>query len=138
MRKIPKPEKLFSPQVLEQLQMALEEIGEIEPWFDAECQEWVFEHPAYPESYSGATPEEVIRGYPLYLGQLIQARLDGSLAPYVEKKITGRAGRRPRVGRSQRVTKPSTRMVRLPVEIAEWLKADPENVNQVRKLMKAS
>jgi len=88
----PPMEDVFSPEVLEQLQIALDEIGEIVPWYDDEVESWVFEHPLYPESYGGDDEEEVIHGYPYYLAQIIDHRMKGDLSPIVEKRWKGRAG----------------------------------------------
>jgi hypothetical protein len=134
MRKLPNPKKIFSLKVLQQLEIALQEIGEIKPWFSDEVKEWVFEHPLYPESYGGDSPEEVIAGYPLYLGKLIEARIDGSLAPETELTIKGRGGYRAGAGRKTGSTKAPTKLVRLPEDVAHWLKEDPSHVEDVRRL----
>ena len=44
------------------LQMALEEIGKIKPWFDKDVNAYVFQHPSYPVEYAGETEGEVVEG----------------------------------------------------------------------------
>ena len=126
--------KAFEKLVDEHLKIALEEIGPIKPWFDEECQDWVFEHKLYPESYGGRTKEEVIRRYPLYIRQFIEARLNGTLAPWVEKRTLGRGGKRAGAGRPTGTTKTPTRTVRLPLSIANWIKSDPRHLERVRRM----
>ena len=125
----------FDLLVDEHLKIALEEIGPIKPWFDPEVQSWVFEHELYPESYGGETKKEVIERYPLYIRQFIESRLDGTLAPWVEKQTRGRGGKREGAGRPAGTTKAPTAVIRLPLEIANWLKADPTHLEQVRSLV---
>lgn len=134
MRQLPTIEELFSPEVVAETRIALSEIGEIKPWFDEEIDCWRFEHPLYPESYGGESVEEVKAGYPLYLAQLIEARMTGELAPYVEKRIKGRGGKRAGAGRPAGSRKEAKKRVYLPVEVAEWL-MDEEHLLQVKNLM---
>ncbi|MEB3245994.1 MAG: hypothetical protein VKJ06_08440 [Vampirovibrionales bacterium] len=121
---------MFSADVLTELKKALQEIGPINPWFDEAVSAWVFEHPAYPESASGNTPEATIEAYQQVLAQWLQQRMAGRLAPYVEAKATGTAGRggaRPGAGRPRGTHKILTRTVRVPAELAHWLQAKPEH-----------
>ncbi|WP_373531766.1 hypothetical protein [Vampirovibrio sp.] len=136
MKKRPELDKLFSPEVVAQTRIALSEIGEIKPWFDAEMGCWCFEHPLYPESYGGESASEVEAGYPLYLAQLIEARMSGELAPFVENLIKGRGGKRHGAGRPKGSHKGSKKRVYLPVEVADWL-MDETHLAQVRNLMQA-
>ncbi len=76
-----------------QLKIALEEVGDIKPWFDKEVEAYVFEHPAYPVEYAGESEAEVIRGYPEYLREFIRHRLNGRLHPLMEEETTGRGGK---------------------------------------------
>jgi len=124
----------FNQLVDHHLRIALRDIGAIKPWFDEEVQEWVFEHHLYPESCSGTTRKEVIKRYPLYLRQFIEQRLKGNLAPWVEKRTTGRGGRRAGAGRPKGTTKEPTKTVRLPLNIASWIKSDPSHLEQLRHL----
>lgn len=73
-------------EINEHLKVALREIGSIEPWYDNEVQDWVFEHPLYPVEYGGATKEDVVENYPKYLREFIKHRLDNRLEVNVEKK----------------------------------------------------
>ena len=125
----------FIKLVDQQLQIALKEIGAIKPWFDSEVQEWVFENKMYPESCSGATRQEVIKQYPLYIRQFIEQRLKGNLAPGVEKKTSGRGGRRNGAGRPKGSKKTPTQTIRIATDVAAWLKADPRHLEQTRDLM---
>lgn len=135
--KIPKipttPE--FRRLVDQHLKIAMEEIGPIRPWFDTDCQEWIFEHPYYPESYGGDTPEEVIERYPLYIRTLIEHRLIGKIDPVVDAEMKGRGGRRDGAGRPKGTTKEPTKVIRLPVDIAMWLQDNEAHLVKVRKLM---
>lgn len=99
MRRLPSLEKTYSPEVVADVKEALNQIGEIKPWFDEDMRCWIFEHPDFPESYGGESSAEVKKGYPLYLANMFQARIEGNLAPYVEKKIRFRGGVRPGAGR---------------------------------------
>ena len=127
--------KSFQKQVDEQLKIAMAEIGEVTPWFDKRYKAWIFEHSLYPESYSGDSPEEVIKNYPLYIRQFIEHRMNGTLAPYIEAETRGRGGARLGAGRPPGRIKPITKTVRLPEDIVYWLKESPENIELVRKLM---
>lgn len=135
--KIPKipttPE--FKKLVDKHLNIAMEEIGPIRPWFDEECQEWVFEHPYYPESYGGDTPEEVIERYPLYIRQFIEHRLIGNIDPKVDVTMKGRGGKREGAGRPKGTSKEPTKVIRLPIDIAMWLQGSEDHLHKVRKLM---
>ena len=131
----PHKKDTFGNLIDRQLRQALKEVGAIEPWFDEEVQEWVFEHPLYPDSCSGATRGEVIRRYPLYLRQFIEQRLAGNLSPRVEATTRGRGGKRPGAGRPNGSSSAKTRTVRLPEDIALWLKSDPSRLSAVRRLM---
>jgi hypothetical protein len=117
------------------LRTALKEIGPIVPWFDQEVKEWVFEHPLYPESCSGKTRRDVIKRYPTYLRQFIEQRLKGNLAPFVEKRTRGRGGKRKGAGRPIGTAKAPTLTVRLPLDIAIWIRSDPAHLEQVRRLL---
>lgn len=121
-----------------ELQIALQEIGPIKPWFDEQVQAWVFEHKLYPESYGGRTKKEVIERYPLYLRQFIEHRLTNNLAPFVEKKTQGRGGKRIGAGRPLGSTRAPTKTVRLPLDIAMWIKSDPLHLEKVRRLLNKS
>ena len=85
---------MAAKQIERHLTIALKEIGKIKPWFDKEIGEWVFSSSLYPVEYSGASPEEVIQNYPLYLREFLAHRLDSRLDELVEKKTKGRGGKR--------------------------------------------
>lgn len=115
------------------LKIALDEIGDIHPWFDEEVDAWVFEHRLYPVGYAGSTPEEVFRKYPLHLREFIIERLNANLNPLVEKETKGHGGVRLGAGRPKGTTKTPTKQIRVPIDLADWLKI-PQNIEAVRKL----
>lgn len=119
----------------EELEIALKEVGTIKPHWEEDVQAFVFEHPAYPVRYAGDTEQEVIKNYPLYLSDFIEERLKGNLAPFVERLTSGRGGKRPNAGRPKGKSKEETKMVRLPIRIADWIKESPEHLEAVRNLM---
>jgi hypothetical protein len=119
------------------LKNALEEIGEIKPWFDKEVNAWVFEHKAYPVEYGGESAEEVVRNYPKYLREFIRQRLNENLAPSVEKKTKGRGGKREGSGRPKGTKKETKKRVYLPVDIAEWVQ-EASSISQIRTLIAKS
>lgn len=122
-------------EIKEHLKIALDEVGSIRPWFDKEFNNWIFSHPAYPVEYAGDSQEEVLKGYPLYLHDFIEERLNNNLSPLTEKKTTGRGGKREGAGRPIGSTKESKLRIYLPEDIANWIKLHPEFINQVRRLM---
>lgn len=117
------------------LKLALQEIGDIDPWFDKNVNAWVFEHPNYPVGYAGSTPNEVIEKYPLHLREFISERLNDNLNPLVEKETKGHGGKREGAGRPRGTTKTPTIQVRVSIDIVDWLKV-PQNLEMVRILKK--
>lgn len=122
-------------EVKEHLELALEEIGIIKPWFDAEVNEWIFKHPDYPVEYGGQTAQEVIKNYPKYLAEFIKHRLDGTLSPLTEKKTKGHGGNRQGAGRPKGTLKEPTLRISLPEDLANWFKANPAAIDMARKTM---
>lgn len=121
------------------LQLALEEVGEIKPWYDKNVNCWVFEHHNYPVSCGEDTPEEVIAKYPLYLKEFILHRLDDRLDPLVEKATKGRGGARPGAGRPIKEQRKITKTLRFSENLygaALWLRQHPEALPEIRKIMK--
>ncbi len=116
-------------EINEHLKKALKEIGSIEPWFDKEVHEWVFEHRLYPVEYGGKSKEDVIENYPKYLREFITHRLDNRLESKMEKKTKGRGGLRPRAGRPKGTKKAlPTKVVRLEAQIADWVQTHEEDI----------
>ena len=113
---------------------ALQEIGDINPWFDGDVDSWVFEHPLYPVEYAGDSKEDVIKHYPDYLREFIHHRLDERLHPIMEEQTKGHGGKRAGAGRRRGAKKESTKIVRVPKDVAEWLK-QPESVPKLRAMM---
>ena len=122
-------------EVEKELAMALKEIGSIKPKFDKRTNDWGFSHKLYPVECGGATPEEVIEKYPLYLREFIKHRLENRLAPTVEKRTKGHGGARAGAGRPKGSSEEPKKRVYLPAEMALWLK-DEKNLCQVTKLMR--
>ena len=118
------------------LKKALKEIGEITPIFDEEVDEWVFSSPIYPVEYGGSSREEVIENYPKYLREFIKHRLADKLDPLVEKRTKGHGGKRRGAGRPKGIRK-ATKVVRLPVDVAEWIET-PRAIPRVRQLIAKS
>lgn len=121
-------------EIEEQVNIALQEIGEVKPWFDKNYNAWLFEHPLYPIGCEGKTPGEVIKKYPLYLRDFICERLNENLAPFIESATKGHGGKRVKAGRPKGTIKEPTRQVRLPLDIAEWIKA-PGIISNIRQMI---
>lgn len=79
-------------EIQKELKIVLREIGEIKPWYDKDFSTWIFEHPLYPVSYSGDSPQEVIEGYPQYIREFVYHRMIGRLNALVEKETKGCGG----------------------------------------------
>lgn len=120
-------------EINEHLKLALEEIGNIEPWYDKTYKSWVFSHNDYPVEYSGESKEEVIKNYPLYLYDFIEERLNDNLSVITEKKTKGRGGKRVGAGRPLGTIKEPTKRVTLPLDIAEWITM-PNAIDHLRAL----
>lgn len=124
-------------EVKEHLAIALQEIGEIKPWYDKDLKDWVFSHPSYPVEYGGASSDEVIKNYPKYLEEFIKHRLDERLAAQVESRTKGKGGKRPGSGRPKgsKSAEP-TKQVRIPTDIADWIKR-PGMIPLIRALKRS-
>lgn len=121
----------------EHLKIALKEIGKIKPWYDKEVDCWVYSHENYPVEYGGDSSDEVTKNYPKYLKEFIKHRLDGQLSPINEKETKGKGGYREGAGRPKGAkSAPPTTQIRVPADIAEWLKR-PETVPHLRMLMES-
>ena len=121
-------------EIKEHLSIALEDVGEIKPWYDKKFKSWIFSHPAYPVEYAGDSKKEVIKNYPLYLREFIKERLNENLSPLTEKATKGRGGKREGAGRPIGTKKEAKMRIYLPTDIALWIK-QPEAIPQVRRLM---
>jgi hypothetical protein len=119
-----------------ELSVALDEIGDIKPWFDKEVKAWVFEHDLYPVRYAGETSREVIKNYPKYLEIFIDHRMRGRIDEVNEKATRGRGGIRPGAGRPKGTFKEPTKQTRLPSDIVDWLKM-PGVISHIREMIKA-
>lgn len=120
-------------EIKEHLEIALKEVGKIEPWFDEEVNEWIFIHSNYPVEYGGSSKEEVVKNYPKYLREFIKQRLNDNLSPITEKKTKGHGGRRFGAGRPVGTTKEETKRVSLPVDIADWI-TSPGMISHLRAI----
>lgn len=122
-------------EIKEHLNIALKEVGVINPWYDKKFNVWIFSHPLYPVEYAGETESEVIQNYPLYLKEFIKHRLNENLNPLTEKETKGKGGKREGAGRPIGTTKEQKTRVYIPDDIAQWIK-HPDSIQQVRKLMR--
>jgi hypothetical protein len=120
-------------EIKEHLKIALDEIGQIEPWFDKNYKTWVFSHPAYPVEYGGLTKEDVVKNYPLYLHDFIEERLNDNLSEFTERNTTGRGGKRKGAGRPIGSNKEPKMRVSLPIDIATWITM-PGTISHLRAL----
>jgi hypothetical protein len=131
-----KPVVMATKEIKKELKLALAEIGEIKPWFDKNFKIWVFSHALYPVECEGQSADEVIKKYPKYLEVFIEHRMHGTLDVLNEKKTKGRGGARQNAGRPTGTKKEPTKQVRIPLDIAEWLKT-PGVIPQIRSIMQA-
>lgn len=97
---------------------------------------WIFSHSLYPVECEGDSSEEVVRKYPKYLKVFIEHRLEGRLDRVNEFKTKGRGGLRLGAGRPKGTTKEQTKQVRLPLDIATWIK-EPGMIDHIRFIMHA-
>ena len=69
--------------------------------------------------------------------EFIKHRLEGRLSPINENETKGKGGYREGAGRPKgSKSAPPTKQIRVPVDIAEWLKS-PETIIHLRMLMKS-
>jgi len=122
-------------EIAEHLKIALNEVGEVKPWYDKEVDCWFFTHPNYPVSCGEDSAEEVIQKYPLYLEEFIAHRLSEMLSPLAENITRGKGGVRPGAGRPKGSMKEPTKQVRLPIDLVIWFQQDQNAINQVRDIM---
>lgn len=118
------------------INLALDEIGEIKPWYDKEFKTWVFYHELYPVEYFGDTKAEVIKNYPLYLKEFIKHRLEDKLSPMMSKKTRGHGGKRVGAGRPKISKEEQKVRVYLPKDIAQWIK-QPDMIRNIRQFVHA-
>ena len=123
-------------EIKEHLEIALKEVGKIEPWFDKNFNAWIFEHSNYPVGCEGNSKKEVIDKYPLYLEEFITERLKNNVSPSVEKRTKGKGGKREGAGRPVETHKEQKVRVYLPLDIANLMK-EPGVLTYLRGLMEA-
>lgn len=122
-------------EIKEHLEIALQEVGPIKPWFDREVGEWIFKNSNYPVEYGGETAQEVIENYPKYLAEFIKHRLDNNLNSQTEKKTKGHGGKRLGAGRPIGTIKETKVRIALPEDLAHWFKVSPMAIELARKTM---
>ena len=124
-------------EIKKHLEIALKEVGNIDPWLDKGFDAWIFSHPSYPDvEYAGESKSEVIGNYPLYLRDFIEERLNNNLAPHIEKAVKGRGGKREGAGRPKGTKKESKKRIYLPADITTWVHAHPsEAISSIRQLI---
>lgn len=120
-------------EIKKEVKIALSEVGSITPWYDKEFDAWIFSHRLYPVECEGNSAEEVIQKYPKYLEVFVRHRMNGMLDDINEKKTKGKGGVRVGAGRPLGTKKESTMQVRLPVDIAKWIKA-PGMIDHIRQM----
>ena len=113
---------LSKKEIAKELNLALDEIGPITPWFDKDVNAWVFEHWLYPVGCSGDSAKEVIENFPKYLEIFIEHRMRGKIDEVNERKTHGKGGSRPGAGRPKGTAKGATKQIRVPTDIADGLK----------------
>ena len=123
-------------EIKEHLKIALNEIGEIKPWYDRVFKKWIFSNPDYPVEYAGDSKEEVVKNFPIYLRDFIEERLNDNLNPLTEKEVKGRGGKRDGAGRPVGSKKEHKSRIYLPDDVVNWFKQQPESIPQVRQLIK--
>ncbi|MBK8190933.1 MAG: hypothetical protein IPK79_10845 [Vampirovibrionales bacterium] len=112
--------------------MARAEVDGVQPQWSPEDQMYLVEHPAYPMvMHADPDPEKALTGYFRALRQFVKYRLAGEIADTTEQATSGRGGAREGAGRPR---KNETKTVRLPVDMADWLR-DQKHQDQVRRLM---
>jgi hypothetical protein len=120
----------------------LKEIGKIKPHFDKQFNAWVFSHSLYPEvEYAGASSEEVVKNYPLYLREFIKQRLNKNISSNAEKKTKGRGGFRLGAGRPVGTKKISKKRVYVPKVVANDVVRffeEPDSVSSFREFVAKS
>lgn len=122
-------------EIKKHLQVALQEVGHIKPWFDKHVNSWIFSHPKYPVEYAGDSAEQVTENYPKYLETFIEERLNNNLSPLTEKETTGRGGKRLGAGRPRGSVKEPKERIYLPEDIAQWIKDTPVACEEIRSLI---
>jgi hypothetical protein len=121
-------------EIKKHLDIALQEIGVIKPWYNRKFKNWIYHNPSYPVEYTGNSKEEAIKNYPLYLREFIKERLNNNLNPLTEQETKGRGGKREGAGRPLGSIKEVKMRVYLPKDVAVWIK-HPEAITQIRQLM---
>lgn len=125
-------------EVTQNLAIALQEIGVIEPWWSDEDEMYVFEHQAYPRVlYADPDKVKTRDGYLRALKGFIEERLSGNLSEEAERITPGRGGLRAGAGRPIGSKKPPTERITLPKELADWLKENPTHQEQAKELLPA-
>lgn len=119
-----------------ELEIALHEIGTITPWFDKDFNAWIYANSLYPVECEGKTEKEVIKKYPKYLEVFIEHRMKNKIDAINEKNTKGKGGARPGAGRPIGTKKEPTAQIRVPKDIAIWLK-QPGTVEHIRQMIKA-
>lgn len=123
-------------EIKKELKVALSEIGEITPWFDKNFNAWIFSNSLYPVECEGQSAEEVIKKYPKYMEVFIEHRMKGKIDQINEKKTKGKGGARPGAGRPVGTKKEQTTQIRIPSDIAEWIKY-PGMIDHIRQMVHA-
>lgn len=123
---------LAADALAQQINIALAEIGPIDPVWSDDDGLFTFEHPAYPMCLAAdADKQTTIDDYLRALAYFVADRMANTLAPDVDRITSGRGGARPNSGRPK---KAPTQVVRVSAPLASWLK-NSENQRKAEALM---
>lgn len=123
-------------EIKNEVKVALSEIGTVTPWFDKDFNVWIYSNPLYPVECEGQSANEVLKKYPKYLEVFIEHRMIGKIDAINENKTKGRGGARSNAGRPIGSKKEPTTQIRVPCDIAVWLK-QPGIISNLRNIMQA-
>jgi hypothetical protein len=131
----PNLEDVFSPAILKELEIALEEIGTLEAVWDDDYKTYVVTHPLYPMVCADDdTEDKAIYRFKGYLCIFIDERMKGHISAADEAETKGKAGKHGgrRKGAGRKPKGDRTRIY-VPTAVAEWLK-DDANIAKVMKM----
>jgi hypothetical protein len=127
----------YAESTVDAVAQVMEQIGDsLHPAWNDDFEAFVVEHPLFPESADGETEDMALFNYWVCITNLLEARENETLAPYVEAKINTDIGKPTRGGYREGAGRPSKGKrlrIYVPSELAEWLKNE-SNLEAVRRL----